>query len=352
MIDKTIQVDLRLMPESLNKVLIASFDMGKVTAIYGKSGCGKTSLLNAIAGFNLSAGSVFFANRCWQDDKLVIKPHHRGIGYVMQDSLLFPHLSVIDNIAFGQHEGSVFKLDEVLDLLSITDFAERPVAVLSGGQQQRVALARALLGAKNFLLLDEPLSAVDVGSRDQILRILRSRLEEKKLGALYVSHSLDELAIIADNFCSFEENELAVKALPDALTDEDALISQGAAAESVIQVSFIDYDEQFGISSLRFAKGVFQVTGNKGFEYGEILRLRIHAKDVSLSLKQPESSSILNVFQVEVLHLKALANDRVMVYLGLGENRLLASISRKSAQFLELDAGEHVFAQIKAVAIC
>jgi molybdate transport system ATP-binding protein len=373
---KMLELDLALPPFALKRKLFATFNMAKITAVYGASGIGKSSLLQAIAGFNKGAGSICYAGQYWQKlDRQqqnrqqqgprggFIPAAKRGIGYVMQESLLFPHLSLLENIEFARHKQSRFSLEEVLELLAITDFAQMPVSLLSGGQQQRVALARALVAAKNFLLFDEPLSALDIKSRDAILVRLSQVLKDKALGGLYVSHGLNELALIADDFCLLDDRGWQIGALNTMLTDPASPLSTAADAEAVVEASYQGFDADEKIVYFTFAGGEFQLTADLNCnassdvassgegKVDETVRLRILAKDVSVCLEAPKKSSILNIFPASITAIKLFDTGRAMLYCDVSGQVMLASISQKSLKLLALNEGSKVFLQVKAVAV-
>jgi molybdate transport system ATP-binding protein len=174
-----------------------------VTALFGSSGSGKSSLLRAIAGLERRLrGRVEVAGSCWQDSRVFVPARERGVGFVFQESNLFPHLDVRGNLAFGWKRTPPLErrvaFDEVVGKLGLISLLDRSVGQLSGGERQRVALGRAVLASPGLLLLDEPLASLDVGSRREILPYLKALPEILGAPVLYVSHSVAEVKWIAD----------------------------------------------------------------------------------------------------------------------------------------------------------
>lgn len=177
----------------------------RVIAVVGDSGAGKTSLLHAIAGLlRPLRGRIEIAGRCLYDSaaRIDLPAHRRHIGYVFQDARLFPHLDVRRNLLYGLRgeakRAPRFELDAIVDLLGIGPLLQRGTAGLSGGEMQRVALGRALLSQPRILLLDEPLSMLDMNRRDELLPYLQRVRDETSLPMIYVSHYPDEVRRIAD----------------------------------------------------------------------------------------------------------------------------------------------------------
>lgn len=325
-----------------------------VTVIFGPSGCGKTSLLRTIAGLEHASEGLVRVNReTWQEKRMWLPVHQRRLGYVFQQPGLFPHLSVRDNLLFGaRYQAGGIGADQVVAMLELGSLMMRPVATLSGGEQQRVALGRALLANPRLLLLDEPLSALDIGARGRLIPFLESALHALEIPALYVTHSADELVRLADHLIVMEAGQvvtagpmaevLAAMDTPLAVMDDAFSALTGHLAEPAAP----------GLSMVVSTAGhCLQVPGNLS-SAGRPVRLRIQARDVSLCLSKPENTSILNILPAIVEEVsKVSASGQCTVRLDLGGERLLARISDYSRQQLQIVPGLAVFAQVKAVAV-
>lgn len=164
--------------------------------LFGPSGSGKTTVLEVIAGLRApSRGRVALGSRVLVDTsaRTSVPPRHRRVGYAPQDAALFPHMTVRQNVLYGADRAVSTPLEAVMGMLEVEGLVDREVTGLSGGERQRVALARALLSGPSLLLLDEPLSAVDVARRRRILARLMTWLREGGLPAVHVSHDAAEL---------------------------------------------------------------------------------------------------------------------------------------------------------------
>lgn len=327
-----------------------------VTALFGASGCGKTSLLRAIAGLEQhDVGRIVMDGEIWQGEGGFVAPHRRPIGYVFQEASLFAHLDVQQNLMFGwkrvpQEERRVH-WQEAAELLGLEDLLSRRTHTLSGGERQRVAIARALAVNPRLLLMDEPLSALDRDSRAAILPYLERLHAELQLPVLYVSHALEEMARLADHLVLMERGKvLAEGSITSMLARLDLPLSAGQDAGSMIEASVVSFDPQYHLTSLRFPGGTFAVPGQVLTE-GQAIRLRVLARDVSLTLEQQGSTSIQNIFPAEVQGHRAEGDAQVLVRLLLKETVMLARVTRKSWQELGLGDGSRVFAQVKSVGL-
>lgn len=191
---------------------------GQVLALLGPSGCGKSSLLRAVAGLEPpTAGQVRWAGQ----DLRAVPVHRRGFGLVFQDGQLFPHRDVAGNVGYGlrgdDRATRARRVAELLDLVGLPGYADRPVATLSGGERQRVALARSLAPSPRLLLLDEPLSALDRSLRERLADDLRRVLVTTGTTALFVTHDQDEAFTVADRVAVMAAGRLRQVDTPEAL---------------------------------------------------------------------------------------------------------------------------------------
>ena len=349
----SIRVALQLEREGF--ALDARFDAPArgITAISGPSGSGKTTLLRAIAGLERGRGTVMHGNRIWQDDRVFVPVHERRLGYVFQESSLFPHLSVQGNLEYGLKRagGSGAALANASELLGLGDLLHRDPATLSGGERQRVAIARALLAEPSVLLMDEPLAALDRDHKRELLPYLDELPQAWDIPVLYVSHSPEEIARLADHMVLMQNGStIAAGDAGELLTRLDLQPAHDDDAAAVISAVVVDHDPEYGLCELRCGKASLFVP-SAPLGKGRELRLRILARDVSLTLEPQQNTSILNILPVTVREIVADTDAGCLVRLDAEGCLLLSRITRKSADALALVAGKQVYAQIKTAAL-
>ncbi|MBC7609664.1 MAG: molybdenum ABC transporter ATP-binding protein [Polaromonas sp.] len=338
-----------------------------VTAIFGPSGSGKTTLLRSIAGLDRSHDGYLSVNGdVWQDDKArVFMPvHQRPLGYVFQDANLFTHLDVRRNLDFGRSRVPLalrrVSLDQAIELLGIEKLLRRRTDTLSGGERQRVAIARALATSPRLLLMDEPLASLDLQRKAEILPYLERLHDELDIPVLYVSHAPDEVARLADHLVLLEAGRvLAAGPTRELMTRLDLPLSHGDSAAAIIKAIVTRLEPQYHLSHAEFAGGQISLL-KADLLVGQRVRVRIQARDVSLTLHRQEGTSVLNIFAVTVTGISADSPGQVMVSLyagaepggpGASGNQLLARVTQKSADALQLAPGKAVYAQVKGVAV-
>jgi len=332
-----------------------------VTALFGHSGSGKTTCLRCIAGLERAEHAFVQINEeVWQDSQnnLFVPVHKRSLGYIFQESSLLAHLSVRANLEFGlrripRQERRV-ELAHAADLLGITQLLERAPDYLSGGERQRVAIARALLTSPKLLLMDEPLAALDSKRKAEILPYLERLHGELDIPVLYVSHSQDEVARLADHIVLLSEGKaLASGPIGETLARLDLPLSQGDDAGVVIEGSVCDYDAQYQLVTLQLPNSTQRLrVAHSPLKIGQALRIKVQARDISLSLNRSENSSILNSLQAVVTSEVAADNQaHVLIRLDIAGTALLARITRYSRDQLKLQPGQAVWLQIKSVAV-
>ncbi|MAT93901.1 MAG: molybdenum ABC transporter ATP-binding protein [Halioglobus sp.] len=327
-----------------------------ITALCGPSGSGKTTLLDCIAG--LRAGGehalVRFAGDTWQDGARALPAWRRAVGYVFSDARLFPHLDVAGNLQFAAQRrrgrGGPGR-DEVIEWLDLSALLAHRPAQLSAGQRQRVAIGRALLNAPRLLLLDEPLANLDSRASEECLRYLQRLARELDLPMLYVSHAVDEVTRLADHLVLLDAGRVEDQGpLIELCSRIDTRLSREEGAAAILRASVQAHDEAFGLTEL--AVGGHPLFVNLlPHAAGSALRVRIPARDVSLCRERPQATSILNILPVTIAEIGVDAGARVMLRLALGEQFLLARITRKSAQLLQLATGDQLYAQVKSAAL-
>jgi molybdate transport system ATP-binding protein len=331
-----------------------------VTAIFGPSGCGKTTLLRAIAGLHRVAEGYFSINGdVWQDGARFRPVHERPIGYAFQEASLFPHLSVRKNLLYGagaaNPHAEVIQFDEVIDLLGLAILLDRSPRHLSGGERQRVAIGRALLSQPKLLLMDEPLSALDKLTKDEILPFLERLHETLSLPVLYISHDMSEIERLADQLVLMDAGRVLAVGPISQLQSDPALPLIGSRDAAVSLDGVVEaYDPADGMTTIAVAGGRFLVPSSAA-RIGDRQRLRILAGDVSLARERPNLSTIVNILRARILSVQATSDYQVTAVLGLGEDgqgdRLLTRVTRRSWNLLDLAPGLDVYAQVKGVAL-
>lgn len=332
-----------------------------VTALFGHSGSGKTTCLRCIAGLERAdQGFIQVNDEVWQDSAkgVFVAPHKRALGYVFQEASLFPHLSVLANLQFGlkriPRQQRRVDMAHATELLGISHLLDRHPQHLSGGERQRVGMARALLTSPTLLLMDEPLAALDAQRKSEILPYLQRLHDELDIPVLYVSHSQDEVAQLADHIVLLSDGKaLASGPIGQTLARLDLPLALGDDAGVVIQGHVAAYDAHYQLLTLQLPDTDLNIrVAHTPMATGQALRCKVQARDVSLSLHGDEQSSILNRLPVTVVSEMAADNSaHVLVRLDAAGSPLLARITRYSRDHLNLHPGQHLWAQIKAVAV-
>ncbi|HSP01132.1 MAG TPA: molybdenum ABC transporter ATP-binding protein [Thioalkalivibrio sp.] len=328
-----------------------------VTALFGRSGCGKTSLLRIIAGLDKVRGAqVRFGDQIWQDGRQFVPLHQRRIGLVFQEHSLLPHLSARDNLLYGykrtpeQHRR--LHLDEVAQMLGISELLERPIDRLSGGQRQRVSLGRALLTSPQLLLLDEPLSALDTQTKREIMPFLSRLSGEAGVPIVMVTHAPDEVERLADRVVFMREGNIErTETLKQALARPDSPLFADEGAVSVLEGTLGETSER-GLRPFGPEEARLWVTSADDLPAGRTCRLRILARDVSLALDDPRRISIQNHLPVTLERIDPFRDHRSLVSTRTADDQLLlAEITTWAAGQLGLQSGRQVYALIKSVAL-
>ena len=330
-----------------------------VSALFGPSGSGKTTCLRAMAGLEKLPDSYFaIGDTVWQDSEkgIFVPPHQREIGYVFQEASLFAHLNVRDNLNFGRRRiapaARKVKFKNICNILGLNPLLDRPPASLSGGERQRVAIARALLTSPKLLLMDEPLSALDHALKNEVLPYLERLHQELSIPIVYVSHSPDEVARLADYLVIIKQGRLMKSGpLAEVMLDTDAGMCFYDGLSSMLYAEIMQHKEDY---LTKLAIGHLQlVVPQINSPVNSKLRCRINAKDVSLCLSPPADSSISNVLPGTVTDIEKLntPGERMITVKISAQQYLLASITYASTKRLKLHPGCTVWAQIKSVVI-
>jgi molybdate transport system ATP-binding protein len=330
-----------------------------LTALFGRSGAGKTSVVNAIAGLIApERGRIVVDGSVLTDTEQGIHTptHRRRVGYVFQEGRLFPHLTVRQNLLFGRWfapaAAPAGRLDNVVDLLGIGAFLDRRPGRLSGGEKQRVAIGRALLASPRLLLMDEPLASLDARRKDEILPYIERLRDQGGVPIVYVSHAVAEVTRIASTLVLISDGRVrAVGPVSEVMGRAELYpIAGGFEAGAVLAVRVAAHDADWGLTELAGAFGKLMVA-RLDAAIGTPLRVRIRARDVILAVAPPNGISALNVLSGWVEALVPIEEAAIEVQLRLGEERLLARVTRRSGATLGLLPGREIFAVIKTVAI-
>ncbi|MFI8480183.1 molybdenum ABC transporter ATP-binding protein [Pseudomonas sp. NPDC078700] len=332
-----------------------------ISGFFGHSGSGKTSCLRCFAGLEKpEVGYLKVNGEVWQDSQtgVFVPPHKRAIGYVFQEANLFPHLSVQGNLLYGlkriPREQRKVPLQQAVDLLGIGHLLERMPDRLSGGERQRVAIARALLCSPKLLLMDEPLAALDPKRKSEVLPYLERLHAELQIPVIYVSHSADEIGRLADHLVVLEEGQVqAAGPLKQTLIRDDLPFIFEADAEAVVDGLVSDYDDKYKLLSIRLngSDSTLKLPHSM-LRNGQPVRVKIKARDVSINLEKAHDSSILNLISAQIIStVAALDHAQVLVHAAVGNEQIVARITRYSFDKLKLMAGQQVWLQIKSVSL-
>ena len=327
-----------------------------LTVLFGPSGSGKTSIVNALAGLlQPMRGRITLDEQVLldTDQRLCLPPHRRGLGYVFQDARLFPHLSVRQNLLYGQPAGSAQQgrdeLAAVVTMLGIGDLLKRRPGALSGGEKQRVAIGRALLSRPRLILADEPLAALDQARKDEIMPYFERLRDEARVPILYVSHSLSEVARLATSIICLERGRISLAGpAAQVLADPHAALSLPGAG-ALLQARVAAHHED-GLSELDTGAGALFLP-RINLPVGRSARVRIQAQDVMLSRERPQGLSAINLLRGQVREVTLDQGPHVMLSIQVGEQILLARITRRSLIALALEPGSTCYAIMKSVTL-
>lgn len=339
-----------------------------ITVLFGRSGTGKTTVINAVAGLlRPDFGRITLKDKVLFDSDAGINlpAHKRNLGYVFQDGRLFPHLSVRGNLTYGQRFATKTTtgptttgptttgptLADVCDLLGIAGLLERRIGTLSGGEKQRVAIGRALLSQPHLLLMDEPLAALDGARKAEILPYLERLRDHTNIPILYVSHSVAEVARLATTVIVVENGQIA-RAGPaeQVLSDPDMVRQLGLREAGAVLPATVARHHSDGLTELTISGGQLLLP-QMDVANGTPTRVRILAQDVILSRDHPTGLSALNILPVKIIALRDGSGPGVIIQLQCGNDRLLARITRRSADQMALKPGDNIHAVIKSVSI-
>jgi molybdate transport system ATP-binding protein len=340
-------------------VLDAAFDStGGLTALFGRSGAGKTSLINAIAGLlRPERGRIILDGAVLTDTErgIFVPARRRRIGYVFQEGRLFPHLSVRQNLLYGRwfapKGGGAAEIDQIVDLLGINLLLDRRPANLSGGVKLRVATGRALLSRPRLLVMDEPLASLDEARKTEILPYIERLRDTAGVPIIYVSHQIAEVARLATTLVILSEGRVAAVGPTAAIMGRIDLfpLTGRAEAGAILATRVAAHDAAFGLTTLRASAGELRVP-HLDLPVGAALRIRIRARDVMIALEAPQGLSALNVLPGTVAEIRGADGPIVEMRLDCAGEALIARLTRRSVETLGLIPGRPVYAVIKSIA--
>ena len=336
----------------------AEFDIPSrgVLGIFGDSGSGKTTLLRCLAGLEKQAqGQIEFNGQTWLNESLNLPSQARNVGYIFQEGRLFPHLNVQENIDYGskrcKQNNTPLDRKKLFELLNIGHLLSRKPQQLSGGEKQRVALGRALLKNPQIMLLDEPMASLDKKHKQEILPFLSCLHRELSIPMLYVSHSLEEVSLLCDHIIVMQQGRVQFDGrLHEALVSAASPLTKADDAAAVLDGIVTKQEKEFQLSTIQTANGNNIVVPGKT-EIGQQVRVRIQASNISLCKTAISDSSILNIIEGTISAIVDESGSHVLLQINSRNDLLLARITKKSSQHLELGIGQTIFMQIKAVAI-
>ncbi|NDY96493.1 molybdenum ABC transporter ATP-binding protein [Wenzhouxiangella limi] len=353
----TIQLKFDLVRPDFRLTVDVEVPAHGVTALFGRSGCGKTTLLRCVAGLEPAVqGRLTVNGACWQDEARFLPAHRRPVGYVFQEGQLFPHLSVLGNLMYGYRriaqDRRIVQPHDVAELLGLEALLERRITEISGGQRQRVAMGRALLTSPRILLMDEPLAALDEISKAEILPYFERLHEDLSVPVLYVSHAIEEVSRLADHMLFMEDGVIRAEGpLRELITRADLPLVHGEQASAVLIGNALSHLDDEHLSCIHLPGGMLYVPRIRE-PTGGVLRVRVLARDVSVARQPPLPSSILNCVECTI---KEIIDDphpgHCLLKLQLGDQYLLSRITQRSRRQLELALGDRVWASVKGVAL-
>jgi molybdate transport system ATP-binding protein len=330
-----------------------------ITGLFGPSGHGKSTLLRVIAGLqHRSRGRLAFDGEIWQDDRrrIFLPPHRRGVGFVFQDAGLFPHLTVRGNLRYAEQRAPAARpelaFERVVGFLDLGRLLDRRPAGLSGGERQRVAIGRALLTQPRLLMMDEPLSALDLKRKAEIIPYIERLRAETAVPVLYVTHSIEELSRVAGSVVLLSEGQVAaVGSIEEIMQRLDLHPLTGRfEAGSVLDARVLGHDRKYALTVLEIAGQQLRMP-EVAAPAGSSLRIRVRARDVALALGKPREISIRNVLSGRIAAIEVEAGAFAEVSVDIGGPLLRARITRESVDALGLAPPRPVFALIKSVAL-
>lgn len=328
-----------------------------LTALFGHSGCGKTTLLRCMAGLQAANGKMCVNGDVWQSESGSRPVHQRPLAYVFQETSLFPHLSVKRNLMYGYRRipksERQIGFDQAITWLGLSHLLERMPVKLSGGERQRVAIARALLTSPKLLLMDEPLSALDQNSKQEIMPYLEALRDNLAIPIIYVSHSTAEVARLADHIVMMDKGRtLAEGPLQQIMARTDQPFGAEQNAGVILDATIAERDDRWHLCRAEFTGGHLWLRADGDMAIGQKIRLQVLARDISLALTEQPDQSIQNLLRATVDEIASeVSPGTSMVRLLVDQIPFLSRLTTRAVHTLALEPGQQVWMQVKSVAI-
>jgi len=341
----------------LSLAIDAQLPMSGITAIFGRSGAGKTSLINILGGLSTpDRGELTLKKEPLYDHArhINLPPEKRNIGYVFQEARLFPHYSVRGNLNYGNKDKDPAHFDKVVKLLGLEPLLKRYPISLSGGEKQRVAIGRALLTRPKMLLMDEPLASLDLPRKRELIPYLTNLASNLAIPIIYVSHSLDEILQLAQHMLVLDQGKVIATGPLQQVWDSEQMRPWLPASEqsSLLQVTVAEHHSHYAMTRVKLINDISLWVNSLLPEPGAKLRVRIHANHISLCRVPPLQTSIRNIIPVEVIEVTDSPGDNNMqIKLAVADNFIWANVTRWACDDLEISPGLSLFAQIKGVSM-
>lgn len=323
-----------------------------ICAVFGDSGAGKTSFFRVLAGLdNTFCGSLAYQGKTWQDNSTFVKTEKRHIGMVFQEPRLFPHLDALGNLKLAMKKAvnSLYTIAELAELLDFEPLLHKKTQQLSGGQKQRIAIARAILTGPDLLLMDEPMSSLDQHSRQLLLPFIKKLSE--KIPIIYITHSMQEVFYLSREMILINHGEIECIGSPQSLfLNLDLSLAKHNHSGLIVNVQALHWDDEFSVLHGLIDQQTILIAMDKPLSLQDI-SIKIESKDVILATKKLDFSSLQNCLRVRIEQIEQLPTSSVLLTLNTGSQKILAKITIKSLNELQLAVNQNVFAYIKAMSI-
>ncbi|MGX5174880.1 molybdenum ABC transporter ATP-binding protein [Aliikangiella sp. IMCC44653] len=353
-----LRLNFEVKRESFQLSLKTEITHSGITALFGPSGSGKTTILRAIAGLEPSVkGEVIFNDEVWLNAKVNCPVEQRRVALVFQDSALLPHLNVKKNLKYAIKRADlnnpVIDFKSALELFNLESLLNQFPSQLSGGEQQRVAIASALLTNPRLIIMDEPLASLDNKIKCEIIPYLKKLKKNIQVPIIYVSHSIDEVAQLADQILFIENGQLIKQGdAVDLFSQAQLPNSFNLDRVSIIKAKVDKIDTKWNLIKVSFSKQHLWLKQSMEHKVGDAIKVIVHSQDVSISLNKPENTSVLNCLPAEIIEMTyAQQTGMENIRLAIGSTKILATISAKSRHELKLERHKKVWVQFKAAAL-